>query len=197
MGNARNLARILADSSGAIAIANLGNAPNPILPGTVAYLGMSNAPVGWLKANGAAISRTVYADLFAAIGTTFGPGDGSSTFNLPDLRGEFVRGHDDGRGVDAGRVFGSWQNSDNKSHNHTGSTSSDGWHDHSVPGYFASTYTVYDGDLDGSSRATGYDKTTVGGGTYGNGTHAHSFTTAVSGTDAKPRNVAMLACIKY
>ena len=67
------------------------------------------APVGWLKANGAAVSRTVYAKLFAAIGTRYGAGDGHSTFNLPDLRGEFMRFWDDGRGVDAGRVLGSWQ----------------------------------------------------------------------------------------
>lgn len=197
MSMARNIARLIVDPVGAIAIANLGNAPNPIVPGTIAYIGMISAPTGWLKANGAAISRSTYADLFAAIGTTFGAGDGTSTFNLPDLRGEFVRGHDDGRGVDAGRVFGSWQNSDNKSHNHTGSTTSDGWHDHSVPGYFVTPWTMYDGDVDGSSRATGYDKATMGGGTYGNGTHAHSFTTTTSGSDAKPRNVAMLACIKF
>ena len=67
------------------------------------------ASAGWLKANGAAVSRTVYAKLFAAIGTRYGAGDGHSTFNLPDLRGEFLRFWDDGRGVDAGRVLGSWQ----------------------------------------------------------------------------------------
>lgn len=197
MSMARNIARLAVDNGGAIAAENLGNAPNPILPGTIAYMGINSAPLGWLKANGAAISRTTYADLFSVIGTTFGTGDGLSTFNLPDLRGEFIRGHDDGRGVDNGRVLGSWQDSDNKSHNHTGSTSSDGHHSHSVPGYFASTYTVYDGDLDGSVHATGYDKTTIGGGTHGNGTHSHTFSTTVSGSDAKPRNVSMLACIKY
>jgi phage-related tail fiber protein len=70
---------------------------------------MNTAPTGWLKANGAAVSRTTYAALFSAIGTTFGVGDGSTTFNLPDLRGEFMRGWDDGRGVDSGRAFGSAQ----------------------------------------------------------------------------------------
>ena len=67
------------------------------------------APAGWLKANGAAVSRTAYAKLFAAIGTRYGAGDGHSTFNLPDLRGEFARFWDDGRGVDAGRGLGTWQ----------------------------------------------------------------------------------------
>ena len=77
--------------------------------GTVLYFAGQTAPAGWLKANGAAVSRTAYAALFAAIGTTYGAGDGRSTFNLPDLRGEFLRGWDDGRGVDAGRALGSAQ----------------------------------------------------------------------------------------
>lgn len=82
---------------------------DPVPSGAVMHFAMSSAPTGWLKANGAAISRTTYASLFAAIGTTFGSGDGSSTFNVPDLRGEFTRGWDDGRGVDSGRAFGSAQ----------------------------------------------------------------------------------------
>ena len=66
-------------------------------------------PDGYIKANGAVISRSVYSWLFSKIGTTFGAGNGSTTFDLPDLRGEFLRGWSDGRGVDAGRVFGSGQ----------------------------------------------------------------------------------------
>ncbi len=77
--------------------------------GTVLYFAGQTAPAGWLKANGAAVSRTAYAALFAAIGTTYGFGDGRSTFNLPDLRGEFIRGWDDGRGVDTPRPMGSAQ----------------------------------------------------------------------------------------
>ena len=77
--------------------------------GEVAYFAGRNAPAGWLKANGAAVSRTTYADLFAAIGTNYGAGDGRTTFNLPDLRGEFIRGWDDGRGIDRGRALGSAQ----------------------------------------------------------------------------------------
>ena len=75
--------------------------------GTVFHFAGQTAPAGWLKANGAAVSRTAYAALFAAIGTTYGAGDGRSTFNLPDLRGEFIRGWDDGRGIDRGRALGS------------------------------------------------------------------------------------------
>ncbi len=87
--------------------------------GTVSAFAMPTAPEGWLVCDGSAISRTDYADLFATIGTLWGHGDQVSTFNLPDLRGEFVRGFDDGRGVDAGRVFGSAQVDELKSHKHT------------------------------------------------------------------------------
>ena len=60
--------------------------------GTIYAHGGSAAPIGSLVCDGSAISRTDYADLFAAIGTTWGVGDGSTTFNVPDLRGAFVRG---------------------------------------------------------------------------------------------------------
>jgi len=77
--------------------------------GTVSYTAANTVPAGYLECNGAAVSRTTYATLFAAIGTTYGTGDGSTTFNLPDLRGEFVRGWDHGRGVDVSRTLGSTQ----------------------------------------------------------------------------------------
>lgn len=82
----------------------------------------TTAPAGWLKCNGAAVSRTLYAALFNVIGTTYGAGDGSTTFNLPDLRGEFVRGLDDGRGVDSGRALGTAQADAFASHTHQGPT---------------------------------------------------------------------------
>lgn len=77
--------------------------------GVVLMHAASTAPTGWLECNGAAVSRTTYATLFAAIGTTWGAGDGSTTFHLPDLRGEFVRGWDHGKGSDPGRVFATLQ----------------------------------------------------------------------------------------
>lgn len=61
-------------------------------------------PTGWLLCNGQAVSRTTYANLFAAIGTMYGPGDGSTTFNLPDLRGRVVAGLDNMGGSSANRV---------------------------------------------------------------------------------------------
>lgn len=65
-------------------------ADNPL--GTILPFGSATIPSGWLLCDGTAISRTTYSELFAVIGTAFGSGDGSTTFNLPDLRGEFLRG---------------------------------------------------------------------------------------------------------
>jgi microcystin-dependent protein len=103
--------------------------------GAVLSFAMNTAPTGWLECDGAALDRTTYETLFTAIGTTFGEGDGSTTFNIPDLRGVFVRGWantklnagDDGI-YDAGRNFGTEQADAFKSHSHTfkGATGSSG-----------------------------------------------------------------------
>lgn len=73
-------------------------------PGMIAAWGVNAQPYGWLECNGSAISKTLYARLFDQIGTTFGVGNGTTTFNIPDMRGEFIRGWDNGRGVDANSV---------------------------------------------------------------------------------------------
>ena len=88
---------------------NVDDLAGMIPSGAVMYFAGQTAPTGWLKANGAAVSRTLYAALFQAVGTTYGAGDGRTTFNLPDLRGEFIRGWDDGRGIDSRRALGSGQ----------------------------------------------------------------------------------------
>jgi microcystin-dependent protein len=67
--------------------------------GTIVPFGGSSIPSGWLECNGAAVSRTTYADLFTVIGTTYGTGDGSTTFNLPDLRGRVSIGKGTGSGL--------------------------------------------------------------------------------------------------
>jgi microcystin-dependent protein len=72
--------------------------------GTVLPYAASSAPTGYLICNGDAISRSTYADLFNIIGTTYGVGNGSTTFNLPDLRGRVPAGADDIGGSDAGRL---------------------------------------------------------------------------------------------
>jgi microcystin-dependent protein len=75
----------------------------------------TSAPAGWLMCDGAAISRAVYASLFASVGTSYGAGDGSTTFNLPDFRGRFARYNDNmgtaqgAAGRDIARVHGSTQ----------------------------------------------------------------------------------------
>lgn len=144
--------------------------------GAVQAFAMATPPSGWLKCNGAALSRTTYSTLFAAIGVVFGAGDGSTTFNIPDLRGEFVRGLDDGRGVDIGRTIGSSQADSFKSHTHT----ADGWS-------AAQTFSVYDGVIDGSYNAGGSDRNYV----------QNPVTSATGDTETRPRNIALLYCIKY
>ena len=96
-----------------------GELANGVPVGSVFNLATTTVPTGFLECNGAAISRSTYASLFATISTTWGSGDGSSTFNLPDLRGQFVRGWDNSAGVDSGRSFASSQSDQNKSHNHS------------------------------------------------------------------------------
>lgn len=141
--------------------------------GQVCFFAMATAPTGFLTCNGAAVSRTTYADLFAAIGTLYGVGDGSTTFNLPDLRAEFIRGADLGRGVDSGRVFGSAQAAQNASHSHTFATGrGDGF-----------GFSVSNGVVARSVDTTNF---------YGNYT-----TDTAGGTEARPRNVALLPCIKF
>ena len=146
--------------------------------GNVSSFATATPPTGWLKANGAAVNRTTYAALFAAIGTTFGAGDGSTTFNVPDLRGEFVRGWDDSRGVDAGRSFGATQL--DALQNITGTVSSD--IGSGGTGAFAW----------GSSAATKSGGPT----TYGTTTFDASRVARTS-TETRGRNVALLYCIKY
>lgn len=83
---------------------------NTLAPvGSVVASATRTVPEGYLECNGNTVSRVTYNKLFQAIGTTYGSGDGSTTFSLPDLRGEFLRGLDSGRGVDVGRTIGSFQ----------------------------------------------------------------------------------------
>lgn len=70
-----------------------------IYPGMIVFYGAASPPAGYLLCDGSAVSRTTYADLFAAIGTTFGAGNGTTTFNLPDLRGRSPIGTGQGSGL--------------------------------------------------------------------------------------------------
>ena len=73
--------------------------------------GAASAPTGWLLCDGSAVSRSTYATLFALIGTTYGAGDGSTTFNVPDMRGRVIAAPDNMGGTAAGRMNGATANS--------------------------------------------------------------------------------------
>ncbi|WP_369951999.1 phage tail protein [Ralstonia syzygii] len=158
-------------------------------PGLIGHFPTPAAPPGWLKANGAVVSRSTYAGLYAIIGTTFGAGDGASTFNLPDLRGEFLRGWDDGRGVDLGRPLAGFQPG-TRQVAFTQGAGGDGavgswWSD-----YIASASIGFEQLLveDGTAARNG--------GRLAESTTSTTHTMVVSGM-SRPRNVAFLACIKY
>lgn len=92
--------------------------------GAVLAFAGTSVPNGWLECNGGQVSRTTYSALFSVLGTLYGVGDGSTTFNLPELRGEFIRGYDNARGVDVSRSLGSWQDDSFESHTHSAATMS-------------------------------------------------------------------------
>lgn len=133
--------------------------------GTVISIASTIVPYGYLECNGAAISRSTYSVLFSGIGTIYGNGNGTTTFNIPDLRGEFIRGWDNGRGIDSDRIFGSSQSDQLKSHNHQ----------------YASNMGV--SDYGGSNVASGSPLVSTTGFTGGN--------------ETRPRNIALMFCIKY
>jgi phage-related tail fiber protein len=154
--------------------------------GTVIYYSDSSAPTGYIKANGASLSTTTYATLFAAIGYTFG-GSGAS-FNVPDLRGEFVRGWDDARGIDSGRAFGSAQAEGTIAHEHQLPFNIDSDGSIAVPttspfGTSGSlTVNIRNGGLTNIANTLA---------------HWHSGPIVDSTGETRPRNIALLACIKF
>ena len=79
-------------TNGSVGLPQLSPTVGVILTGSIVMYGSTTIPTGYLECNAQAVSRTTYANLFAVIGTTFGVGDGSTTFNLPDLRDNFPVG---------------------------------------------------------------------------------------------------------
>ncbi|WP_440216327.1 tail fiber protein [Chromobacterium piscinae] len=164
------------------------------LTGQIAFFAMTTPPDGWLPANGAAISRSTFASLFAAIGTTYGAGDGTTTFNLPDLRGEFVRGWD--ANVDQGRVFGSKQKGSLVIHNDDQDTYAGGIINNmtnkavrDVAGYdFVPEVKDYTSGLV-INNLTLLNQQTISQVFAGNPQNWMYMT--------RPRNIALLPCIKY
>jgi microcystin-dependent protein len=167
-----------------------------LLAGSVAAFATGTPPSGWLECNGQAISRTTFARLFTRIGTTFGPGNGATTFNVPNLMNHFIRGLGG-----AGRTLGSLQFNALGSHNHS---------------FFGSAATITGGShshIDSTSGTTLLNVNLQSGGTWrvnnqqsgattSTDSHSHSYTPAGSigstgTTETRPDNVALLYCIKF
>ncbi|MFJ3374838.1 phage tail protein [Pseudomonas sp. NPDC086112] len=233
---ATNSSEILATTA---ALNKLQQQVGDSMTGMVSAFAMKVAPTGWLTCNGAVVSRTSFASLFARIGTTFGAGDGVTTFTLPDMRGLFPRGWDDGRGLDPSRAFGSFEDMMLHSHAHTASaaavgdhvhsawtdaqgnhahsawTDAQGAHAHNIPGSVHSSGggVSVDGNPIGATftvptSVDGAHAHNVGIGAAGNhthhigvgggGHHTHALTVvAAGGTETRPKNLALLFCIKY
>ena len=150
--------------------------------GAISYFIMTTPPDGWLVADGSPIPRDQYQELFAVIGTYYGAGDGRTTFNIPDLRGEFIRSWDAGRGVDPARAFGSWQVGTPISHDDEFAPE---WFDVVTMGFSARNFgDVWIGDYPEAyfTEPYGYQKLAY---------RSNFFTMT------RPRNVAFLCCIKY
>ena len=179
------------DGSGNLSFQIVAGVPT----GSVFCMAVISIPSGYLECNGAAVSRTTYSALFAVIGTAYGSGNGSSTFNLPDLRGEFIRGVDRGRGVDSGRNIATSQGSQNAQHNHSATSTSsvtDPGHKH--------TMNFNLGNLISSGGAFGMKDS-------GTADRMNTATTGISvststsignqgGNESRPRNIAMMYIIK-
>jgi len=175
-------------ASAAIAASKLAtSAQQALLPaGAVMPFAMNSAPAGWLAADGTAVSRSTYATLFAAISATHGSGDGSTTFNLPDLRGIFVRGSGSQtisgtENITYTKTFAAKEQDALQGHRHATS--------------------VTNGTLYGGSGAVAFGGS---GGNFGAASVAvtNPTTDTTNGTprtasETRPANIALLYCIKF
>jgi microcystin-dependent protein len=166
-------------ADGAVTSAKLNSSVILVPTGAVMPFAMNSAPSGWLAANGATVSRSVYSALFTAIGTIYGTGDGSTTFTLPDLRGYFVRGAGTNADGVAGGAFGVKQADSIVAHTHNDAT-----YTFTSAAAVTNAYSVF--------ASAGF----VNGVTGTNPARAvnapHN-----GGTETRPYNIAMLYCIKF
>ena len=147
--------------------------PSGTPTGTVIFHAKNTAPTGFLKANGAAVSRSTYSALFTEIGTTFGVGDGSTTFNVPDMRGYFARGWADDGSIDSGRTFGTTQE---------------------ATSFTANTDLFGDGARGQANRVKNSDGDD-GSDSVGSSSSSNAITRTYK--KVRPVNLALLACIKF
>ena len=143
--------------------------------GSIVAFPVDAPPPGFLELDNSVKSSATYPDLSAYLGSKFNKGDeGVGNFRLPEARGEFLRGWDHGRGVDAGRGLGSWQADDNKAHAHTVTR------------------------MQAFANATGSNPSAVvvdNGNTAVMTNFAAGFNSS-GGAEARPRNIAVMWCIK-
>ena len=165
-------------------------APVEMPSGMISTFANTSAPSGWLSCDGSAVSRTTYASLFSAISTTYGSGDGSTTFTLPDLRGYFVRGYGTNGDGAASGAFATKVADTYLNHAHTAGVTDPG-HAHSYT-YPAATAVRTD------ALQTAYGQLNTGATTGSNttGISVTVNTSSTGGTETKPKNIALLYCIK-
>jgi microcystin-dependent protein len=197
------VAGTLVNTVASTGISGFGATP---IGGLMPYAGLT-APSGWILCYGQDISRTTYAALFAIVSTTYGTGDGSTTFGLPDLRGRVIAGQDDMGGSSANRLTGvtGSLNGDTlgaaggtethtlttaqlASHTHTGTTGNESTTEtHSYLQTIANTTNT-------TAAGVGVDvvsSLTTTGATTGSQSlnHTHSFTTAAAGSGTAHNNL--------
>lgn len=151
--------------------------------GTIIYFAGNTPPVGYLVADGSILDRNIYVSLFNVIGTLHNRGTETGTqFRIPDLRGEFIRGWDGGRNIDTSRVFGSFQDYDWKGfwQTNTGQNSSGGY--------------THNDEYMGKTQYPNYTGRLFMG--YWSNPSAH-LGTAWDASEIRPRNIALLPCIKF
>ena len=163
--------------------------------GQIAAFGSTLCPAGWLAANGTAVSRTTYASLFASIATTWGTGDGSTTFNIPDLRGTFLRGTGTNAnatvvaaGGATGQSLGTYAADTYLNHNHA---VTDPGHLHTLPNGFTTS------SIAGAGSAYNLPSGYVAQNTGSNTTGLTVNTSTTGGTETMPKNFAVTYCIQY
>ena len=161
--------------------------------GTQVAYGGAVPPTGWLICDGSAVSRTTYAELFKVIGTSYGAGDGSTTFNLPNKKGRVSAGYDSTNskfnaiGKKLGEETHTLTVQELASHNHSGTTDWAGDHNHTSKDYYDVLHS--EGD---QRRVVAYDSATNIGNTLSinnAGSHQHTFTTNNTGGNQSHNNV--------
>ena len=158
--------------------------------GSIAMWPTNSAPSGYLLCAGAAVSRTTYAALFAVIGTTFGAGDGSTTFNLPDYRDRMPIGAGTSYSVN---TKGGSKDAIVVAHTHTGTTNGSGNHTHTLQ--YGSSSGIYTNSIGGGSNGVIANSGTAG--MTGSGDHTHIFTTDITGSSGTNANLPPYIGIQF